>query len=125
MSPTRAGTITAGPSEAWRPPRPRLRGRERLRTTDAAGERTASCVTSAPGLLPLGMSGWPTGRRLSAGSSHALRHPYSAEMAREGTPMKVLRDALGHDSSRLWPIPTGRGPVHVSETMKPRAWSLG
>ena len=56
---------------------------------------------------------------------HALRHTYSAELAREGTPMNVLRDALGHSSLAV----TDRylrdvAPVHVIETMKQREWSL-
>lgn len=56
---------------------------------------------------------------------HALRHTYAAEMAREGTPMNVLRDALGHSSLAV----TDRylrdvAPVHVIETMKRREWSL-
>ena len=56
---------------------------------------------------------------------HALRHTYSAELAREGTPMNVLRDALGHSSLAT----TDRylrdvAPVHVIETMKRREWSL-
>jgi site-specific recombinase XerD len=56
---------------------------------------------------------------------HALRHTYAAELAREGTPMNVLRDALGHSSLAT----TDRylrdvAPVHVIETMKRREWSL-
>ncbi len=56
---------------------------------------------------------------------HALRHTYSAELAREGTPMNVLRDALGHSSLAT----TDRylrdvAPVHVIETRKRREWSL-
>jgi integrase len=56
---------------------------------------------------------------------HALRHTYSAELAREGMPMNVLRDALGHSSLAT----TDRylrdvAPVHVIETMKRREWSL-
>ena len=56
---------------------------------------------------------------------HALRHSYAAELAREGVPMNVLRDALGH--SRL--ATTDRylrnvAPVHVIETMRRREWAL-
>lgn len=56
---------------------------------------------------------------------HALRHAYAAELAREGTPMNVLRDALGHSSLAV----TDRylrdvAPVHVIETMRAREWSI-
>lgn len=56
---------------------------------------------------------------------HALRHAYAAELAREGVPMNVLRDALGHSSLAV----TDRylrdvAPVHVIETMRAREWSL-
>ena len=56
---------------------------------------------------------------------HALRHAYAAELAREGTPMNVLRDALGHSSLAV----TDRylrdvAPVHVIDTMRAREWSL-
>jgi site-specific recombinase XerD len=56
---------------------------------------------------------------------HALRHAYAAELAREGAPMNVLRDALGHSSLAV----TDRylrdvAPVHVIQTMRAREWSL-
>ena len=56
---------------------------------------------------------------------HGLRHTYSAELAREGVPMNVLRDALGHSSLAT----TDRylrdvAPVHVIETMRRREWAL-
>ena len=56
---------------------------------------------------------------------HALRHAYAAELAREGVPMNVLRDALGHSSLAV----TDRylrdvAPVHVIQTMRAREWSL-
>jgi len=56
---------------------------------------------------------------------HGLRHSYAAELAREGTPMNVLRDALGHSSLAT----TDRylrnvAPVHVIETMRRREWEL-
>jgi site-specific recombinase XerD len=56
---------------------------------------------------------------------HAMRHSYAAGLAREGTPMNVIRDALGHTSLAT----TDRylravAPVHVIETMKQREWSL-
>ena len=54
---------------------------------------------------------------------HGLRHSYAAELAREGTPMNVLRDALGHSSLAT----TDRylrdvAPVHVIKTMRRREW---
>ena len=54
---------------------------------------------------------------------HGLRHNYAAELAREGTPMNVLRDALGHGSLAT----TDRylrdvAPVHVIDTMRRREW---
>jgi integrase/recombinase XerD len=56
---------------------------------------------------------------------HGLRHAYAAGLAREGTPMNIIRDALGHSSLAV----TDRylrdvAPVHVIETMKRREWSL-
>jgi site-specific recombinase XerD len=56
---------------------------------------------------------------------HALRHSYAAGLAREGTPMNVIRDALGHTSLAT----TDRylrsvAPVHVIETMRQRDWTL-
>jgi site-specific recombinase XerD len=56
---------------------------------------------------------------------HGLRHTYAAELAREGVPMNVLRDALGHTSLAT----TDRylrdvAPVHVIETMRRREWAL-
>jgi site-specific recombinase XerD len=56
---------------------------------------------------------------------HAMRHSYAAGLAREGTPMNVIRDALGHTSLAT----TDRylravAPVHVIETMRQREWDL-
>lgn len=56
---------------------------------------------------------------------HGLRHAYAAGLAREGTPMNVIRDALGHTSLAV----TDRylrdvAPVHVIQTMQHREWSL-
>ena len=55
---------------------------------------------------------------------HAFRHSYAAGLAREGTPMNVIRDALGHTSLAT----TDRylravAPVHVIETMRQRDWT--
>ena len=56
--------------------------------------------------------------------AHGLRHTYAAELARERTPINVIRDALGHTSLAV----TDRylrdvAPTHVIETMRARAWS--
>ena len=57
--------------------------------------------------------------------AHGLRHTYAAELAREGTPINVIRDALGHTSLAV----TDRylrdvAPMHVIDTMRARAWGL-
>lgn len=56
---------------------------------------------------------------------HGLRHTYASEMAREGTPIHIIRDALGHTSLAT----TDRylsdvAPVHVFEAMRHREWTL-
>jgi integrase/recombinase XerD len=56
--------------------------------------------------------------------AHGLRHTYAAELAREGTAINVIRDALGHTSLAV----TDRylrdvAPMHVIDTMRARAWS--
>jgi integrase/recombinase XerD len=56
---------------------------------------------------------------------HGLRHTYAAELAREGVPMNLLRDALGHSTLAT----TDRylrdvAPIHVIETMRRREWQL-
>ena len=56
---------------------------------------------------------------------HALRHSYAAGLAREGTPINVIRDALGHESLAT----TDRylrnvAPIHVIDTMKQREWEV-
>ncbi|MHB1568248.1 MAG: tyrosine-type recombinase/integrase [Solirubrobacteraceae bacterium] len=55
--------------------------------------------------------------------AHGLRHTYAAELAREKTPINVIRDALGHTSLAV----TDRylrdvAPTHVIETMRARRW---
>jgi len=55
--------------------------------------------------------------------AHGLRHTYAAELAREGTPINVIRDALGHTSLAV----TDRylrdvAPMHVIETIRARRW---
>ena len=55
--------------------------------------------------------------------AHGLRHTYAAELAREKTPINVIRDALGHTTLSV----TDRylrdvAPMHVIETMRVRRW---
>jgi site-specific recombinase XerD len=56
--------------------------------------------------------------------AHGLRHTYASELARERTPINVIRDALGHSTLAV----TDRylrdvSPMHVIDTMRARAWS--
>jgi site-specific recombinase XerD len=56
--------------------------------------------------------------------AHGLRHTYAAELARERTPINVIRDALGHSTLAV----TDRylrdvAPMHVIDTMRARAWA--
>ncbi len=55
--------------------------------------------------------------------AHGLRHTYAAELAREGTAINVIRDALGHTSLAV----TDRylrdvAPIHVIDTIRARRW---
>ncbi len=55
--------------------------------------------------------------------AHGLRHTYAAELAREGTAINVIRDALGHTSLAV----TDRylrdvASTHVIDTMRARRW---
>ena len=55
--------------------------------------------------------------------AYGLRHTYAAELAREGTAINVIRDALGHTSLAV----TDRylrdvAPTHVIDTMRARRW---
>ncbi|MBV9802613.1 MAG: tyrosine-type recombinase/integrase [Solirubrobacterales bacterium] len=55
--------------------------------------------------------------------AHGLRHTYAAELAREGTAINIIRDALGHTSLAV----TDRylrdvAPIHVIDTMRARHW---
>lgn len=55
--------------------------------------------------------------------AHGLRHTYAAELARERTPINVIRDALGHSTLAV----TDRylrdvAPIHVIDIMRSRAW---
>ncbi len=56
--------------------------------------------------------------------AHGLRHTYAAELARERTPINVIRDALGHTSLAV----TDRylrdvAPMHVIDTIRARSWN--
>ncbi len=55
--------------------------------------------------------------------AHGLRHTYAAELAREHTPINIIRDALGHTSRAV----TDRylrdvAPIHVIDTIRARRW---
>jgi site-specific recombinase XerD len=55
--------------------------------------------------------------------AHGLRHTHAAELAREGTPINIIRDDLGHTSLAV----TDRylrdvAPQHVIDTMRARQW---
>jgi integrase len=55
--------------------------------------------------------------------AYGLRHTYAAELAREHTPIDVIRDALGHSTLAV----TDRylrdvAPSDVGETMRARTW---
>ncbi len=57
--------------------------------------------------------------------AHGLRHTYAAELAREGTAINVIRDALGHTSLAV----TDRylrdvAPMHVIDTIRVRSWEV-
>lgn len=56
--------------------------------------------------------------------AHGLRHTHAAELAREGVPIHVIRDALGHASLAV----TDRylrdvAPQHVIDTLRARTWT--
>ncbi len=56
--------------------------------------------------------------------AHGLRHTFAGENAREGLPLPVLRDALGHSSVAV----TDRylrdvAPREVIDRMRGRGWS--
>jgi site-specific recombinase XerD len=55
--------------------------------------------------------------------AQGLRHTYASELARERTPINVIRDALGHTSLAV----TDRylrdvAPMHVIDTIRARSW---
>jgi integrase len=55
--------------------------------------------------------------------AHGLRHTYAAELARERTPINIIRDALGHSTLAI----TDRylrdvAPMHVINTIRVRSW---
>lgn len=55
--------------------------------------------------------------------AHGLRHTHAAELAREGTPINIIRDDLGHTSLAI----TDRylrdvAPQAVIDTLKARRW---
>jgi len=54
--------------------------------------------------------------------AHGLRHTYAAELAREGTAINVIRDALGHTSLVTDRYLRDVAPTHVIDTMRARQW---
>ncbi|MGI8713938.1 MAG: tyrosine-type recombinase/integrase [Solirubrobacteraceae bacterium] len=55
--------------------------------------------------------------------AHGLRHTHAAELAREGTPINIIRDDLGHTSLAV----TDRylrdvAPQAVIDTLRARRW---
>jgi len=55
--------------------------------------------------------------------AHGLRHTYASELAREGTAINVIRDALGHTSLAV----TDRylrdvAPIHVIDAIRAQRW---
>ena len=55
--------------------------------------------------------------------AHGLRHTYAAELAREGTAINVIRDALGHTSLAVtYRYLRDVAPTHVIDTMRARRW---
>jgi integrase/recombinase XerD len=55
--------------------------------------------------------------------AHGLRHTHAAELAREGTPVNVIRDVLGHSTLTV----TDRylrdiAPIQVIDTQRGRRW---
>lgn len=56
---------------------------------------------------------------------HGLRHTHAAELAREGVPMNVIRDQLGHTSlATTDTYLRGLCPADVITTMQARIWTL-
>ena len=106
-----AGSTAGGAS----PPAPARRSSARCTAVRSTPATSATCYPASrakPG---------STGRV----HAHGLRHTYAAELARERTPINVIRDALGHTTLAV----TDRylrdvAPMHVIDTMRARAWGL-
>jgi site-specific recombinase XerD len=55
--------------------------------------------------------------------AHGLRHTYAGELVREGVPINIIRDALGHSSIAVTDhYLRGINPQAVIETMRARSW---
>jgi integrase len=55
--------------------------------------------------------------------AHGLRHTYASELARERTPINVIRNALGHTSLAITDCYLRDvAPIHVIDTMRVRRW---
>jgi site-specific recombinase XerD len=57
--------------------------------------------------------------------AHGLRHTHAAELAREGVPMNVIRDQLGHKNLATTDrYVRGLCPADVVAAMQARTWTL-
>jgi site-specific recombinase XerD len=66
----------------------------------------------------------PSGQE-STGSSgpHGLRHAFASELAAEGQPLTVIRDALGHSSLATTDVYLRHiSPEHVIDALRARSW---
>jgi integrase len=56
---------------------------------------------------------------------HGLRRTYAGELVREGVPIDIIRDALGHSSIAVTNVYLRRvNPQAVIETMRVRSWDV-
>lgn len=56
---------------------------------------------------------------------HALRHTFASDLCREGTPLTVIRDALGHSNiSTTHMYLLAISPEEVMQALRRRHWSL-
>jgi integrase len=59
--------------------------------------------------------------------AHGLRHTYAAELARERTPINVIRDALGHSTlrgHRSLPVRRRPGARDRDDVSAPLEWGV-
>jgi site-specific recombinase XerD len=54
---------------------------------------------------------------------HGLRHAFASELAAEGQPLTVIRDALGHSSLATTDVYLRHiSPQHVIDGLRARSW---